>query len=384
LCERYRVHLGFFVDDPADWPHVPSVEAMAERTCAVPLDRRWKTISSVRGLVTGQALSLPYFFDRRLAAWVQDILLDVRPQVAFLFSSPMAQYLTVGPRPPRVVMDFVDVDSAKWQQYADRRRWPTSWVYRREASRLAEFERSVAGSVDASMFVTLPERALFCSRAPDLADRVHAVENGIDADFYSPDRPLASPYPDGGPILAFTGAMDYWPNVDAACWFCQDILPLLRARSPALRFFVVGSNPTPAVCALDALDGVTVTGSVPDMRPYIAHATAIVAPLRTARGVQNKVLEGMAMGRPVIATRQAYDGIIADQGVHLLVSDAEPKAFADCVFCALDRNFATSLGSAARQRIVDLYDWSRRFASLDALLAEQPSVAMPLGEAAKS
>jgi sugar transferase (PEP-CTERM/EpsH1 system associated) len=371
LAAKYRVHLGFFIDDPADLAHVPAVRGLVGSLCAVPLNRRIKTLASLRGLASGQALSLPYFFDRRMAGWVRRTMADLRPAAAFLFSSPMAQYLLSGPRPARVVMDFVDVDSAKWEQYAQRRRGPSAWLYRREARRLLEFEKTVAAEFDAGIFVTPAERALFCSLAPSLADKVHAIENGIDAVYFSPDHLLASPYPEGGPDLVFTGAMDYWPNVEAVRWFVAQVLPLLRQRLPALRFAIVGANPAAEVGALAAAPGVAVVGRVPDVRPYVRHAAAVVAPLLTARGLQNKVLEGMSMARPVVATRQAYEGVAAEPGVHLLVCDDDPRRFAEAVLGVLGApRAAEGMGRAARRRIVERYDWSSRFGCLDDLLRD--------------
>jgi sugar transferase (PEP-CTERM/EpsH1 system associated) len=375
LCERHRVHLGCFVDDPADQVHLPVLRDMVASLCALPLDRRWGTLRSLRGLATGQALSLPYYYDRRMARWVRQVLGTVRPSMAFLFSSPVAQYLDFADltKPARVVMDFCDVDSVKWRQYADRRRGPMAWIYRREALRLLAFERAVAEGADASLFVSAPECALFRSLAPESGDAVHVVENGLDADYFSPGHRFPSPYGDKGPVAVFTGAMDYWPNIDAVQWFVAEVLPRLRHGVPAARFFIVGSNPAPEVRALAAAEGVTVTGRVPDVRPYLSHAGVVVAPLRTARGIQNKVLEGMSMARPVVATPQAHEGIEAEDGRHLLVA-GDGESFA----AAIQRLFAGSgddaLGPAARRRVLELYDWPSRFRRLDRLL--EPAASM--------
>ncbi|MDP1605282.1 MAG: TIGR03087 family PEP-CTERM/XrtA system glycosyltransferase [Rhodocyclaceae bacterium] len=218
---------------------------------------------------------------------------------AVIFSSVMADYLPDMARLPTLV-DFVDMDSAKWRQYATMHRWPLSWLYRREGERLLSFERDVAARARHAFFVTEAECDLFRSAAPECAGRVDAMCNGVDAEFFSPDHALASPYRDDEIPIVFTGATDYWPNVDAVVWFAGEVLPRLRARHPAVRFYIVGRSPDPAVQAL-ASEGIVVTGTVDDVRPYLAHAAVVVAPLRIARGIQNKVLRsdghGAARGR---------------------------------------------------------------------------------------
>ncbi len=341
---------------------------MVEQVFALPLDRRRAYLRSLSGIATGEALSIPYFADRRMRRWVRQVVTEARPTTAFVFSSPMAQYLLGGDKPPTLLMDFVDVDSDKWRQYADRHSGPMAWVYRREARRLFAFERKVARQADVSLFVSPAEQALFCSLAPECAVRTHALPNGVDAEFFSVGHGFSSPFDDGGPAVVFTGAMDYWPNVEAVRWFSSEVWPALRAAVPALRFFIVGSNPTAEVAALGTVPGVAVVGRVPDIRPYLAHAAVVVAPLLTARGIQNKVLEGMAMERPVVVTGQALEGIDAVDGEHLQVADSA-DGFAAAVLSLLDTATGRRVGEAARRRVLDLYDWRSRFVQLDGLLS---------------
>ncbi len=373
LSERYEVYLGCFVDDPEDWRYVPELRQMVAHVFALPLVRSWAYLRSLSGIATGEALSVPYFADRRMKRWVRQVMGEIRPSTAFIFSSPMAQYLMGEERPPRLLMDFVDVDSDKWRQYADRQSGPMAWVYRREAERLLAFERKVASRADLSLFVSPAEQALFCSMAPESAARTRALPNGVDADFFSPDHGFAAPFKEAGPAVVFTGAMDYWPNIEAVRWFSTEVLPILRCAAPDLQFIIVGANPTPEVAALGSLPGVVVVGRVPDTRPYLAHAAVVVAPLLTARGIQNKVLEGMAMGRPVVATTQAHEGIDAVDGVHLMVADGA-DGFAVAVLRLLDSGAADAVGRAARQRILELYDWRSRFVQLDGMLSVEGMV----------
>jgi glycosyltransferase involved in cell wall biosynthesis len=176
--------------------------------------------------------------------------------------------------------------------------------------------------------------------------------------------------------------MDYWPNIDAVDWMARTILPEIRRRRPAANFAIVGAAPAPNVIALGALPGVTVTGRVPDVRPYLAHADVFVAPLRISRGVQNKVLEGMAMARAVVATPDAYEGIEAESGREILVAP-DVDAFATLVVDLLEsRERAAEIGRAARARVIESYAWQASFARLDALCGSGGDTTPPVGDTA--
>jgi polysaccharide biosynthesis protein PslH len=191
---------------------------------------------------------------------------------------------------------------------------------------------------------------------------------------FSPDRDYPDPYKPDTRGIVFTGAMDYWPNIDAVTWFAERIFPAIRDKSPAARFTIVGSRPTEAVLALARQPGVVVTGSVPDVRPYLAHAACAVAPLRIARGVQNKVLEAMAMARPVVASPQAAEGIRAEAGRDYLLAEGETD-FAAAVLACLASGGPTD---AARARILENYDWDRNLAAVDRLLEPPGAAAGPV------
>lgn len=217
-------------------------------------------------------------------------------------------------------------------QYAPADRWPLSMVYRREGRRLLAYERAVATQAHCSYFVTPNETALFVSQAPELA----AASNPwamVDCDFFKPDAQLANPFDQGEQALVFNGAMDYWPNIDGVSWFVADMLLRLLARHPGLRFYIVGRSPSPQVKALAGAN-VVVTGTVPDVRPYLQHASAVVAPLRVARGIQNKILEAMAMQQPVVTVSSCADAIGATAGQGLSRADtAEESAQLRCWNC---------------------------------------------------
>jgi len=367
LAGRYAVRVGCLMDDPADRAHVADLARLCRDVHVAPLDPRMARLRCVGGLLDGRPLSLPYFADAGLDRWVARTLAEARPAVTFVCSSAMAQYVMHRrPQLGRFVMDFVDVDPEKWRAYAEGARPPMRWVYAREGRRLLDYDRRVAAAADASVFVSEAEAALFRTLAPESARRTHAVSNGVDAGHFAPGTAWPAPFEAGRPAFVFTGTMDYHPNVDAVTWFARSILPRVQAALPGARFFVVGASPAPEVQVLGALPGVTVTGRVPDVRPYLAHATAAVAPLRIARGIQNKVLEAMAMGRPVVVSPEALEGIEAAPGRDVLLATGEEGLARACVDAAGPAGPA--IGAAGRRCVVEHYAWPARLAALDALL----------------
>ena len=381
FAEKHRVFLGTFVDDPADTQHEPAVRALCADAHFVPLHRQRARLASLRGLLQGQPLTLPYYHDSGLADWVHHTLANHTIDAAVVFSSCMAQYSSAV-APAKVLVDMVDVDSAKWTEYAHRHRWPLSWVYRREGRRLLAWERAVAGSANHTFFATEKEAQFFSRLAPECAGRVSGMNSGVDAEFFEPRADRPSPFRADEQALVFTGVMDYWPNVDAVLWFAKDVLPALRNRYPRLRFYVVGRNPTPAVLALQS-DAVTVTSAVPDVRPYIQHGQVVVAPLRLARGIQNKVLEAMAMGRPVVAAQSCVQALDVKPGQEIIAAQ-DGTDYVTAISSLLDDTQAAStLGAAARVRVMQSYGWRAQIglieARLDSVLAarQQPQAQRP-------
>ena len=361
LAGQYRVHLATFVDAADDWQHVPKVEAMCASSHFAPLNPTLARVRSLGALLKNRSLSLDYYRDASLERWVDATVARHNISRVLVFSSAMAQYADKYPQARRVV-DFCDVDSDKWRQYADQKSWPMSWLYRHEARQLLSYERRVARDYDASLFVSAPEAALFRDLAPESSARIGFFNNGVDTEYFSPDASHANPYPAGERAVVFTGAMDYWPNVDAVQWFANEVLPQLRARFADLRFYIVGARPTQAVRDLEKLPGVTVTGTVPDVRPYIAYAQVAVAPLRIARGIQNKVLEAMAMATPTVVSPQALEGIDAEPGLDLVLADGA-EAFAEAVGGMLHAR-QDAMGRAARARVERQYSWPSNLACI--------------------
>jgi sugar transferase (PEP-CTERM/EpsH1 system associated) len=365
LAQHYRVHLGTFVDDPDDWQHVPHVQAMCASSHFASLKPLRARVRSLGALLFNRSLSLDYYRDAGLGAWTAATMKAHDISRIVVFSSAMAQYAEAYPDARRVV-DFCDVDSDKWRQYAEKKSWPMNWLYRHEARQLLAYERRVARECDASLFVSAPEAALFKELAPESVAKIGFFNNGVDTDYFSPERSYASPYPAGERAVVFTGAMDYWPNIDAVQWFAQEVFPQLRAKFSDTSFYIVGARPDAAVRALAQLPGVVVTGTVPDVRPYIAHARVAVAPLRIARGIQNKVLEAMAMATPVVVSPQALEGIEAIPGTDLLLA-ADAAGFVATVSALLTEADGV-IGRVARAKVQQLYSWPGNLARIEARL----------------
>lgn len=327
-----------------------------------------RPVALIQAVARGEPVSNRLFRNAAIARHVAALLSQGNITHIVAFSGQMAQYLPADFAGP-ILMDFVDVDSAKFATYAQQdKRQPLNWVHAREAVKLGAFEAEVARRVDSSLFVSEAEAGLFRSRSGLGADKVRAVENGIDTDRFDPAVALEPVARGEGPLAVFTGQMDYRPNIAAVRWFAADILPLIRERHPPARFAIVGRAPTDEVRSLGKLPGVTVTGEVPDVRPWLAAADAVVAPLLLARGIQNKLLEAMAMARPVVASAAAAEGIDATSGEHLLVAD-DAAGMADAI-CSLfdDRVMAETMGRAARARMIARYGWDARLAPLGDLL----------------
>lgn len=366
LAERYEVYLGTFIDDPEDRQHRTTVEEYCADLCAPEINPTAARLASLRGLLTGEALSLPYLRDKTLQRWTRRVLEEHRPERVVIFSGPMAQYVTGRLGAEAIsLFDMVDVDSEKWRSYGERKPWPMNWLYRREADKLLAFERQMASEFDSTVFVSKEEAELFRRLAPESAHKTTYRIQGVDSEFFDPSIGFENPYPDGAPALVFTGMMDYWPNVDAVQWFVREIFPAVRQAVPDALFCIVGMRPSAEVQKLAEQPGVMVTGGVPDVRPYLASAHAAALPLRIARGIQNKVLEAMAMQRPVLATPDAMTGIQDYPGYSPTVSE-DPRVLAESAIRLLQQPRREE--PAARACVLERYNWDANLQRIARLL----------------
>lgn len=371
LAARRRVHLIAFADDMRDMEHD---DALAPYTGSRSIVWRGKSraLAAVQALLRGEPVSLTAFHDRSLRAAVAAVLDRETIDAIYVFSGQMAQYLPATPQ-ARVIMDFVDMDSAKFAAYSAKASWPMSFMMRREARLLGAFERDVAQHASASLFVSEAEAALF--RMETAAERVCVVENGVDTAFFGPAAAFERGSGDA-PSIVFTGQMDYEPNIEAVTWFAETIFPRILADHPGAHFAIVGRAPTDRVLALGKRPGVTVTGEVADVRGWLAAASVVVAPLKLARGVQNKILEAMAMAKPIVASPAAAEGI--DHGGTIRVGTTA-EDFATAVNAVLsDPDAAAEMGRAARAQVQRRYSWNARLTPLDTIM--EIDLATPLTE----
>jgi sugar transferase (PEP-CTERM/EpsH1 system associated) len=363
---RWRVHLGTFIDDPEDWQYADIVREKCEDSCIVDLPARRRITGSLRGMLTGEALSLGYYRSARLQSWVRATIERECPDAVLVFSGVMGRFVRGElPEGVPVVFDAEDVDSEKWRSYAESRGGPVSWLYRREADKLLAYEREMARATDVSIFVSAEEAELFKRLAPESADKADFRTQGVDSDFFDPTLHFDNPYEAGRKVLVFAGAMDYWPNVEAVKWFCEHVLEAIRDREPDMLFCIVGMKPTDEVRQLGKLAGVRVTGGVPDVRPYLAHAHAACLPLQLARGIQNKALEAMAMCLPVLATSDALVGIIDYPGVLSRVAD-EPQEMARAALDILSK--PRQRNEAGRECVLQHYNWDANLRRMEIFL----------------
>ncbi len=369
LASKHDVWLGALTDQSVD----PVSLAWAKRHCrevCIPVRHPVEMLIHVSAaLGNGAPFSVKAFSNRELKRWSADIFSSKNIDIVYVFSSAMAQYaLGAQLGGATLVVDFVDFDSEKWRQYGARRRGPWRWLYALEAARLEQFDKAVAAAAKSSIFVSQSERRLFERCAPELKDQLRVISNGVDFDHFRPD-PLVGNRSRQAPLILFVGTMDYFPNVDGALWFAREIFPIVRESVKDARFRIVGANPTAEIRNLARRPGIEVTGTVADVRPFYADADVVVAPLRIARGIQNKVLEAMAMAKPLVTTPEALEGIAANDGQHVLVARTAEE-IAQAVAKVLLGSVSADLGMRARAQVVEQHNWATQLALLDDLIRD--------------
>lgn len=370
LAERYRVTVACMIDDPDDVRHVAALEGMVHQVfyqVRPPLAMKARALEA---LLTGRPCTLPCFYSRPLQQAI-DAFLDRHPvQAVLCFCSSAADYVFRSRHWPALrqsalLADLVDVDSEKWREYAATRRGLMAWLYRREARLLLPFEQRIVAEFARTFLVSEEEKAVL-GKYGSVA-KVEALSNGVDLDYFSP-KEVAPSAPLPPARLIFSGAMDYWPNVEGAVWFAREVFPSVRQAFPEAVFCIAGRNPTDAVLELKKLPGVEVTGTVPDMRAHLAGATLCVVPLMIARGIQNKVLEGMAMAKPVVATPGAATGLKAHVGEDLVVADGAAAMTRAVIDLLGDPERQRTLGQNARAYVERAHSWGAHLQRLDEII----------------
>ncbi|WP_165314152.1 TIGR03087 family PEP-CTERM/XrtA system glycosyltransferase [Vibrio ziniensis] len=366
LNQHYEIYLGCFIDDPFDQQYKKDVQLLCKEAFFVELNPQMAKIKGLKALFTGDPITLPHYFSSKMQSWVQRTVSDNNIQKALVYSGCMAQYvLNINQPQLHKVMHFADIDSDKWKQYAGKSAGMMRWVYNREHRTLEKYEKHVARSCNISCFISDTETEMFRSLlASDQRRKVQTLGNGLDSEFFSPSAKhhLAENYPlDKQNFLVFTGAMDYWANADAVDWFVKNVWQDVHRIQPESLFYIVGSSPTKEVIELQKYPGVIVTGRVEDVRPYMHYAKASVAPMQIARGIQNKILEAMAMELPVLTTQLGIEGIDDYPTEAVFVSNSAEKHKEWAVNLL---GHETIKAHASRTWLKNNYSWEAKLTSL--------------------
>jgi len=337
-----------------------------------------KPVRLLKGLLTGKALSVANFYAADLQNKFDELLKTNQFDAVIATSSAMAEYIYKSKvlsglkRKPLLIMDFMDLDSDKWRQYADSSRWPMKWVYQREAKLLSCYEQQTTNYFDTSFFIADAEVELFKSQhngvGEDSVGKVLTMGNGMDTELFIP---VDKPPENESPVFIFTGVMDYKPNIDAVVWFVESIWGNVIKIYPKARFIIAGMNPSSAVKELVNITGVEVTGFVDDILPYYHQADYFVAPFRIARGVQNKVLQAFACGLPVISTSMGAEGIDCVQDEHILIANNEVEFLSAVEKLETDQMLREAIKKNALSLIHEYYSWQGKLQVLDEVLNDR-------------
>ena len=365
LAARAEVWLIALADEPVPPETLVALNKHCARVAVVPVSPRLRKLRAGLSALAGRSLTEGAFHEPAVDGVVAGFLREATFDAALVSASGLAPYLRRGGlRQLPGFVDLVDVDSQKWRDFADAVSFPKRWLYRFEAGRLRKLECELPGWAAAVSLVSPAEARVYEAFAG--AGTATVATNGVDLDYYAPvpaDAPTV-------PACAFVGALDYLPNVDAAVSFAREVWPAVRAKVPDAEFHVVGRKPTAEVVRLGELPGVVVVGQVPDVRPYVARAAAVVVPMRLSRGLQNKVLEAMAMAKAVVAAAPALAALDAVPGRDLLCANS-PGEWADAVAGLLnDPARRRELGASARRYVEDRHHWDRCLRPLLDLVTE--------------
>jgi sugar transferase (PEP-CTERM/EpsH1 system associated) len=361
LAQTHEVHVFCLADGERDLDNISGLLNYAATVSAVPVSKWRSIIRALRALASGEAMSVAALKEKALYDTIRCKHQELQPDLLIVYSGNVAQYAMAFSQTPRV-MQFADLDSLKWEQYATSRGPVLRWLYQAEQRRLLAYERLVAATFDHSLVCTAIERRDFEELIPGVP--VTVVGNGVDLDYFRPTSRMAKPG-----SMVFTGIMSYWPNIDAVRWFCDAILPLIREHVPHAVLTICGRSPSAAVRRLARRPGVLVTGGVSDTRPFLAGAEVFVAPMRLGRGIQNKLLEAMAMGLPVVTSTAAWRATVVPDGDGIVACD-DPTEFATAIVNLLrDPDYRIEMGQKARHAVETHYGWDAQLTKLDNVIS---------------
>lgn len=354
LSRRHRVHLVCFARSEEELEAARQLESICASVHAELLHGVPALARGMAKFALGGCLNEAYYSSQSMREYIRKLAARQSFDLTFSFTAVMRPYAPGG---IPVFLDMIDVDSEKWMDYARVRHPAFLWAL--EGKRLRQFERRMAESSQVTCLTTPNEERLLKTFAPFV--RTQAVENGIDGDYF---RSAGTPE---GRRIAFAGTMDYHPNREAVIWFAKKVLPLLQRKDPGIEFLIIGRNPDSEVRRLTRLPGVLVTGAVDDIRPYLASARAVVAPLRLARGIQNKVLEALAMGKEVYASPAVANTFAPDlpEGLFRCASEAE---YVTGILRACGA--ALPVNPRIRSHVINRFSWRRNLEEMENTLCQ--------------
>jgi sugar transferase (PEP-CTERM/EpsH1 system associated) len=368
LSRKAEVDLACLADEPVEAGTMEELGRYAARVAVVPLGGWGRWVRVLGSLLCGRTATQGAFASPGLAALLEEWGRETTYHACLASASSVAPYLRLPAlRATPAVVDLVDVDSQKWFDYTSASWPPRSWLYGLEGHRLRRLEQEILSWAQGVVLSSAAEAALF--RGFAVGGAVHAVGNGVDLDYFQPGPEVAEPR------CVFVGALDYRPNVDGVCWFCQEVWPLVIRRRPEARLALVGRRPAAAVRRLASLPGVELVGQVPDVRPYLRQAAVAVVPLRIARGVQNKVLEALAAGRATVASPGALAGVPAVPGEHLLAASSPDDWVDSLERLVREPDLRRELGTAGRRYVEARHRWEQCLHPLGSILGLDDSTA---------
>lgn len=368
LSQHYNVILATTLDKRN---HAKYILPLMQYCADIKAVYFYRPLALLTNILSRKPFSVAYFYNSSLQKFVNRVLTKRKVDSVICFCSSMAEYIFrasglknhSGLR-PKLIMDYVDLDSDKWQQYSRYSNFFKSILYKMEFRRLSSYEILVNNFFDTSVFIADRERKVFQLMHPG-AGKIEVIQNGVDSDYFKPNWKREQ---HAFPVLLFTGIMNYYANEDGVNWFCAKILPLIKERIGEVEFYIVGSNPTRTVRRLSRIRGVHVTGYVPDILQYYWMADVCVIPLRIARGLQNKVLEAMATGNAVVATSNASEGILCRKNHDLVVAD-DPAVFSQNVVDIIQNpEKRMFLATNAVNNIEKNYSWNLHMQRIDTIL----------------
>ncbi len=362
LAEHYDVSIACTSEEPVWLQHHQLLSTIAKNVTIYPISPTYSKLKIPGALIKGQAITPAWHFRQGLANEIMQWHERDPFDTVLTFCTGMAQYAKTLMKPigdfkvPYHILDLVDVDSVKWDSYAKQALPPKKWVYAAEARNLRKIEACQIDQYNAITVVSQAEADTYNKHVTQ-NDILHVVGNGVDYEYFNPLPQV--PENQEHHNIVFVGVLNYLPNSQCIQWFIKNVIPTLRKKNPNVTLQVVGRHPTAKINELNNVPGVEIVGSVPDVRQYLAGASLVIAPLRIARGIQNKVLEAMASQRTVVCSPAAAQGIIAQDKKHLFVAD-EPQQWVDTIDNLLnDPKTRQTVGFAAREQVIQEYSWQK-------------------------